>query len=285
MSPASQRSITTEEPAPFWICRTCAVEHAERPTVCAICDDDRQWVPGEGQLWTSLDELTRAGYRTVVAELEPGLLGVESTPKVGIGQQTKVVATPDGVVVWDPIGYVDDDAAQRIRALGEVVAITASHPHMFGVQVQWSRALGDAPVLVTEPNLEWVARADPIIRSWSGQLEILPGVTLSQVGGHFPGSAVVHWAAGAEGRGVLLSSDTVFANPDQASVAFMRSYPNHFPLSAAVVERVATHLERFSFDRLYGNFTNVIDGDARGAVRRSADRHVGWVRGDFDDLT
>ena len=54
------------------------------------------------------------------------------------------------------------------------------------------------------------------IETWSGEREVLPGVTLSQPGGHFPGSAVAHWAAGADGKGVLLSGDTVFANPDRA---------------------------------------------------------------------
>jgi hypothetical protein len=84
---------------------------------------------------------------------------------------------------------------------------------------------------------------------------------------------------------VLLSGDTVFANPDRASVAFLRSYPNHIPLSAAVVERVVRAVEEFDFDRLYGNFALRIDADARAVVRRSADRHIGWVRGDFDHLT
>jgi glyoxylase-like metal-dependent hydrolase (beta-lactamase superfamily II) len=269
----------------FSICETCAVEHAERPRVCAICDDERQWVPRTGQRWTTLDELAAAGTRTVVRELEPDLLGIESVPKVGIGQQTKVVVTPAGLLVWDPIGFVDDAAVQQLASAGEVVAIAASHPHMFGVQVEWSRALGGAPVLVAEPDLGWVRRHDPVIRPWSSDLEVLPGVTLSQVGGHFPGSAVVHWAAGAQGRGVLLSGDTVFANPDGASVAFMRSYPNHVPLSATAAEGIATRLEQFAFDRLYGNFTNVIERDARAAIRRSAQRHAGWARGDFDELT
>jgi len=40
----------------FWICATCAVEHAERVEVCAICADERQWVPAEGQRWTTLEE-------------------------------------------------------------------------------------------------------------------------------------------------------------------------------------------------------------------------------------
>jgi hypothetical protein len=39
------------------------------------------------------------------------------------------------------------------------------------------------------------------------------------------------------------------------------------------------------FDRLYDNFGKTVDTDARAAVRRSADRYIGWVRGDFDHLT
>lgn len=190
-----------------------------------------------------------------------------------------------GILLWDAIGYVDDEAVRAVRELGEVVAIAASHPHMFGVQVEWSRRLGGVPVLVAEPDAQWIARRDPVIRLWSGTEEVLPGVTLSQPGGHFPGSTIAHWAAGADGRGVLLSSDTVFANPDRRSVSFMRSFPNRIPLSPAVVERVARHVEQYDFDRLYGNFETRIDADARAVVRRSADRHIAWARGDFDHLT
>ena len=52
-----------------------------------------------------------------------------------------------------------------------------------------------------------------------------------------------------------------------------------------MTERVARALEEFEFDRLYGNFAIRIDADARAVVRRSADRHIAWVRGDFDHLT
>jgi hypothetical protein len=156
---------------------------------------------------------------------------------------------------------------------------------MYGVQVEWSRMLGDVPVLVAEKDRAWVARPDPVIRPWSGEWEILPGVTLTQPGGHFPGSAVVHWTAGAGGNGVVLSSDTIFANPDRVSVSFMRSFPNRLPLSGAVVDRIARHVDRFDFDRLYGNFDNVIPSNAREIVRSSANRHIAWVRGDFDHLT
>ncbi|ROS75330.1 hydrolase [Cellulomonas sp. PhB143] len=269
----------------WWICRTCAVEHATRPEVCAICADERQWVPASGQAWATLAELQAEGRRADVAELEPDLFSITSAPPVGIGQSAKLVRTPAGMLLWDPLGFVDDDVVQRVRGLGEVVAIVASHPHMFGVQVEWSRRLGGVPVLVAEADAGWVARPDPAVETWSGDLEVLPGVTLTQPGGHFPGSAVVHWAAGAEGRGVLLGGDTIMANPDRTSVSFMRSYPNRIPLSAAVVRRVTDTVVRFDFDRLYNNFEGVVPSGARDAVRRSADRHVAWVRGDFDHLT
>ncbi|MCA5894451.1 hydrolase [Isoptericola sp. NEAU-Y5] len=280
-----------------WICRTCAVEHADRPDVCAICADERQWVPATGQAWTTLDELAAAGLTVEVSELEPGLLALGAAPPVGIGQQSKVVSTAEGALLWDPLGFVDDGGVAAVVAAagpGGRVVVAASHPHMFGVQVEWSRRLSAAtgrpvPVLVSEADAGWVARPDDVIETWApgpdGELEVLPGVVLSQPGGHFPGSAVVHWADGADGRGVLLSGDTIFANPDRTSVSFMRSYPNRIPLSGAVVKRVAEHVARRPFERLYNNFQDVIPADAREVVLRSAERHAAWVRGDFDHLT
>ena len=267
------------------ICETCGVEHANAAGSCAICADERQWVPAAGQLWSTLAELREAGHATRLAELEPDLHGLTVEPKVGIGQQALLLRTPSGNLLWDPVGFVDVAAVTRLRELGETVAIAASHPHMFGVQLEWSRALGGVPVLVSEADRKWVARPDPVIETWAGSREIVPGVTLIQLGGHFPGSSVVHWEAGAEGRGVLLASDTIQANPDRSSVTFMRSFPNRIPLSAGVVERLASAVGELRFDRLYDNFGRTIDADAAAAVRRSAERYAGWASGRFDDGT
>jgi hypothetical protein len=267
------------------ICATCGVEHAEPIDLCAICADERQWVPADGQHWTTLEDLAASGREIRVGEVEPDLFGITAEPKVGIGQQAHLVRTPAGNVLWDPVGYVDDAAAARVRELGDVLAIASSHPHMMGAQVDWSRRLGDAPILVAEPLLPWVARPDAAIRPWRGTHELAPGLTLHEVGGHFHGSSLVHWAAGAGAGGVLLASDTIQCNPDRATVTFMRSFPNRLPLSARVVERLAKAVEGLAFDRLYDNFGATIDTDASGAVQRSAQRYAAWVRGDFDDLT
>lgn len=276
--------MTMTEP---WLCATCAVEYPpsdQPPAVCPICTDDRQYVRPSGQRWTTLRTLSAAGHRGTVTELEPGLFGITAEPSVGIGQQSIVVCTPGGNLLWDPAGFLDDELVAAIEQLGGVAAIASSHPHMFGVQVEWSRRFGGAPVFVNAADVGFVQRTDPVIRTWTDEAEPVPGVQLHRIGGHFPGSAVAHWV-GADGQGVLLSGDTVAGTPDQRWVSFLRSFPNKIPLSAAVVRVVAERVGRLSYDRLYDNLDGRVAGDAAAWVQRSADRYVAWVSGELDHLT
>jgi glyoxylase-like metal-dependent hydrolase (beta-lactamase superfamily II) len=269
----------------FWLCRTCGVEHSTASGVCAICADERQWVPSEGQLWATLDQLVAEGMRSVVWDVEDGLVAIGSSPAFGIGQLGKLVCSDAGNVLWDPSGFVDDDAVAAVVDRGPVIGIVASHPHMFGAQVEWSRRLGGVAVYVNAADADWVMRPDPVIQLWSDSLTLTPALTVVRVGGHFPGSSVACWTDGAGGRGVLLTGDTIFPNPDRRTVGFLRSYPNRLPLSAAVVQRMAATLAPLRFDRIYGLFSNAIDTDGHGVVQRSAERHAAWVRGDYDHLT
>src|SRR5690625_190248 len=184
----------------FWLCRTCGVEQAATPAVCPICADERQWVPAEGQLWTTLAELAAEGTHTYTVELEAGLVAIGATPALGIGQMTKLVSTPEGSLLWDPSGFVDDAAIEVVRAHGPVLGIAASHPHMFGAQVEWSHRLGSVPVYVNAADADWVLRPDPVIRQWSGTLRLTESLRLVQVGGHFPANAGTWWQDGADGR-------------------------------------------------------------------------------------
>jgi hypothetical protein len=259
-------------------------ESDQPPDRCPICSDERQYVPPTGQRWTTLPELQTEGHRGRPMEVEPGITGLVVEPRVGIGQRALLVQTPEGNLLWDPLGYLDDALVATVRGLGGVAAVAASHPHMYGAQIEWSRRFGGVPVWVAAADREWVQREDPVIRTFEDGVEVLAGVRLVRVGGHFPGSAVAH-LSGADGRGVLLSGDTVLVTPDEHWVAFQRSYPNHLPLSAAVVRTVADRVLALDFDRLYDNFGGRVAADAPEWVARSAERYVRWVRGDFDHRT
>lgn len=155
---------------------------------------------------------------------------------------------------------------------------------MFGVQVEWSHRFGGVPVYVAAADREHLQRDDAVVNGWTGEVEVLPGVDLVQIGGHFRGSAVARFSA-PDGRGVLLSGDTVAGTPDEHWVSFMRSYPNKIPLSAATVEQIAQRLAQLDFDRLYDNFGGRVSADAGTWVERSAERYAAWARGDYDHLT
>jgi len=267
------------------LCATCGVETAEPlPETCRICADERQWVPFNGQMWTSTDEHAAQGMRIDVVEEEPGSWALTSDPAVGIGQRSILVQTDEGNLLWDPLATITEAAVEEVRELGGLAVVAASHPHMFGVQCAWADAL-DARVLVNARDASWIARPHERIELWEDEAEPLPGVRLLRFGGHFPGAAVALWAAGSGGEGSLLAGDTMQPKPDRASVAFMRSYPNDIPLSAGVVRRLADRAAGLRFRRIYGNIPGQRIEDGPAAVARSAERHIAWVTGAHDDLT
>lgn len=271
----------------IWICSTCGVEHPDtgRPPrgTCRICADDRQWVPVDGQHWTTAGELDAEEHRVESEELRRGLHRFHRQPSFGIGQWSHLVRTPDGNLLWDPPNHLAPELVAEIEGLGGLSLVVASHPHMFGCQVGWSRRFGDVPVLVHSADREWVQRDDPVITEWRGVETVLPGVTLIEVGGHFPGAAVAH-VTSPDGRGDLLVGDSIMPTPATGWVTFLRSYPNGIPLSPALVRRIVDALEPYEFDRMYGLAGRAVLAGAKDAVRRSAERYIAWVSGENDHL-
>jgi glyoxylase-like metal-dependent hydrolase (beta-lactamase superfamily II) len=267
----------------LYICKTCGVEYAESeapPSACVICEDERQYVGWGGQQWTTREELLASGYQNEVRELEPGLTGLGITPSFSIGQRALLVQTAAGNVLYDCVSLLDDETRERVAGLGGIAAITLSHPHFYDAMVSWSEAFGGCPILVPEADRAFVTRPGAAIEYWDGTpREVVPGVTLVQTGGHFPGSAVLHWAAGAEGRGALLVGDSITVVPDRRYVSFMFSYPNLIPTSAATVRSIVAAVEPYAFDRIYGGWwgRNVMAG-AKEAVRASAERYVRYLK-------
>jgi glyoxylase-like metal-dependent hydrolase (beta-lactamase superfamily II) len=264
------------------ICITCGVQFAaaeKPPEVCPICADERQFVGWQGQRWTTLEDL-RQSHRVVLRDEDVNLTGIGIEPHFAIGQRGLLIRSIGGNVLWDCMSLVDDEAVRAVRARGGLDAIAISHPHFYGAMVEWSRAFGGVPIYLHGDDREWVMRPDQAIKTWSGDArEIAPGLTLIRCGGHFAGSAVLHWAGGAEGRGALLTGDTIMVAQDRRHVSFMRSYPNLLPLSAAHVRRIAERVMRLPFERIYGGwFDRAIRQDGKAALQRSAERYIQALR-------
>lgn len=266
-----------------YICVTCGVQYPatpQSPEHCIICEDDRQYVNVKGQMWTTLEEL-RADRRNVLRTLESGLTGIRTEPQFAIGQQAHLIQTPRGNVLWDCISLIDDATVDAVSALGGIRAIAICHPHFYSSMIEWSRAFGSIPIYLHASNRQWVMRPDPSIVYWDGETYSLgDGLTLIRCGGHFPGSTVLHWAAGAAGRGALFTGDTLYVVADRRYVSFMYSFPNLIPLQATAVKGIVSAIEPFQYDRIYGGWLDsVVTCDAKAGVRFSAERYIRAIQG------
>jgi len=267
---------------PKFMCKTCGVQQPETaapPTNCPICDDERQYVPEAGQAWTTLEALA-SNHQNELREEEPHLLGIGVEPKFAIGQRALLVQSSAGNVLWDCVSLLDAPTMARVKALGGISAIALSHPHYYSAIVEWSEAFGNVPIYIHAHDRQWVQRPSKAIEFWEGDtLKLSPEMTLINCGGHFAGSTVLHWSAGAQGQGALLTGDTIYVVADRRFVTFMYSYPNLIPLRAASIERIATLLEPYPFERIYTAwFGTTIKAQAKAAVARSVTRYLNAIR-------
>ncbi len=261
-----------------YICTTCGVQYPESkapPDHCVICNEERQYVGPQGQQWTTLSELG-VNHRNVIREQAPHLYAIGTEPSFAIGQCAFLVQAPAGNVLWDCLSLIDRATVEAVNALGGISAIAISHPHFYSSMVEWSRAFGNVPIYVHAADHPWVMRSDPAIRFWSDEaLALGEGLTLVHCGGHFEGSSVLHWANGADNKGVLFTGDTIYVAADRRFVSFMYSYPNLIPLNPTAIRRILNAIEPYTFDRLHGAwFDRVVGSDAKNAVARSAARYL-----------
>lgn len=267
------------------VCATCGAHlpgDSPPPTLCPICDEPRQYVPGDGQRWVSYDDLA-SSHTNRIEEVEPDLWGVGVEPTFAIGQRALLVRTPDGNLLWDCVPLLAPSAVARLRELGGVRAVAVSHPHFYTGVARFAAAFG-AEVLLHDADRMHVTEPGPHLRFWAGEtLSPFGGLTLVRAGGHFAGGTVLHWPAGAAGRGALLTGDIIRVIPDRSHVAFLYSYPNLIPLPGREVERIAAAVGSFPYDRIHdGWWGRVIEEGAEAVLARSVARYVKALAGRLD---
>jgi glyoxylase-like metal-dependent hydrolase (beta-lactamase superfamily II) len=268
---------------PNFICMTCGTQFPdspEPPSRCPICDDERQYVGWQGQQWTTLEAL-RQTHKHILRTEEPNLTGIGTEPSFAIGQRALLVHSPNGNILWDCISFIDQSTVDAISGLGGITGIAISHPHYYSSMVEWSQAFGGVPIYLHAADRQWVMRPDPAVVFWEGETHHLgDSVTLVRCGGHFEGGTVLHWSAGAEGRGLLLTGDIIQVVSDRRYVSFMRSYPNLIPLNKTAIQRIVASVEPLAFDRIYGAwFDRVVVTNAKAVVKASEARYLRAIEG------
>ncbi|KAI0547045.1 beta-lactamase-like protein [Xylaria curta] len=255
------------------LCKTCGTQYPTsdkfKITTCLICDDPRQYVPSSGQSFTTLSELRSTEHKNIFTPIDPSgrFIGINTQPKVGIGQRAILVQTPEGNVLWDCITLLDDETIKKIKDLGGLKAIVISHPHYYSTHLEWARAF-DCPVYLAAEDREWLTQHDASRQKFLTTISTsILGTTILKLGGHFPGSLVLLYSDR------LLIADTFLATPSglgnwdtdsvgaarsrprgMSSFSFMWSYPNMIPLAPDALEHMWGILKNYEFSSTHGAF-------------------------------
>lgn len=235
------------------ICNTCGTQfpaEEQLPELCPICNDDRQFVPEEGQSWTNHDEL-KEKHTVKIIQFSDSLYSLTVTPTFAIGQRAFLLLSPNGNILWDCIPLLDKPTIDFIKSKGGLKAIAFSHPHFYSNVNDWAKVF-DCPVYIHQNDSKFVFNRGPHIELWNGgSHQLWDDISLANIGGHFPGSSILYSPSLSPG-GTIFCGDTFYLAPSKRFISVMYSYPNRIMLGRKDFIALYEKCLDLSFDTLHG---------------------------------
>ncbi|MEN7547609.1 MBL fold metallo-hydrolase [Rapidithrix thailandica] len=257
------------------ICKTCGTRYATGKfdeKYCLVCLDDRQYLKSYGQQWLSYSGLLE-NHTVKIKQLREDIFELKVFPSFAIGQKAHLILTPKGNILWDCIPFLDEATLAFIQSQGGINAIAISHPHYYSLMQEWANAF-ECPVHLHQADRKWVMDKEKHVHYFSEEkLPLLPGLEVIHTGGHFPGSAVLHYQP-QNHKPSLFIGDTLYLSLDKKHLSAMYSYPNVIPLAPDELFRVFKVINTLTFDSMFGAFSwqNVYEG-AKDIFTQSFERY------------
>lgn len=235
------------------ICATCGTEFpSSNQDTCPICNDDRQYVPETGQIWTTHESLFN-NYSVLIRKTNQNLFELKVSPSFAIGQRAFLIISPAGNILWDCIPLLSDSTIDFIKAKGGLKAIAFSHPHYYSTMNNWAEVF-DCPIYIHKNDEPWIMYKGPRITLWEGtERPLWNNIRIINIGGHFPGSSILHVPAFSP-LGTIFCGDTLYISRSKKHISIMHSYPNQIPLSLFEINRIKNQVQSIDFDTIHGAF-------------------------------
>ncbi|MCF8245541.1 MAG: hypothetical protein K9J46_10330 [Saprospiraceae bacterium] len=234
------------------ICATCGTKYPVKylGNSCLICEDDRQYVPLDGQKWTSSVEIIQK-HAVKIKKLKANLFELVVDPVFAIGQRAILVVSQSGNILWDCIPLLDKKTVAFINEKGGLQAITISHPHYYSNMKDWAETF-DCPIFLPNSEQDFIVNPSDKIQFWKDDLvDFWDGIQLIRIGGHFPGSSVL-LLPNTNRKRIVLCGDTFNLSLSMKHFSVMYSYPNRIPLLIKEIDEIKKKMQHIDFDEIYG---------------------------------
>lgn len=168
-------------------------------------------------------------------EFTPGLWGFSAEPKFGLGATGWLLVREDGNVAFEACPYYKPDALEKIRELGGIRVLAASHPHGYGALWQLQREFD--PILTIHKGDIPYSKAFRVNWPADDLHEVAPGLTLHHVGGHYEGHSVLY----DEAHAALFCGDSLKieqgADGRPTAISCHKAYHYEIPLTRGELAR------------------------------------------------
>lgn len=237
-------------PLSHYACANCGFWQAyfAPPPDCPVCTDVRNDLPRDG--WRFLPEAEIAASRyTAARQAAPGLWAFTTTPPLGLAGTGWLICQEGGNIAFEAAPYYSAPALGRLRDLGGVQMLAASHVHGYGALFQLQREF-DPPILAIHSDDLQLTKAFRVTWPYDEPIEIAPGYMLIPVGGHYAGQAVLHDAH----AGRLFCGDMFKVDQDgegrSRALSSHKAFHKNIPLTHRELRRYRDVIADLDFDSL-----------------------------------
>ncbi len=257
------------------ICNACGTQHPSdyKEDFCFTCSEERQYIPTEGQTWTTHETLL-ATHKNKIVRINNTLYEIVISPTFAIGQRCFLVLSKSGNILWDCIPLLDAETINFINKMGGLKGIAFSHPHYYSNMNDWANTF-NCPIYIHKSDEPFIVDKGKNIVLWEGdEIQILDDIKMINIGGHFDGSSVL-LIPSMSVKGTMLCGDTMYLSPSKKHFAIMYSYPNRIPLPLSEIRRIKERLHNIEFDSIFGfySFQNLTE-NARDILDKSIQRYL-----------
>ena len=231
-----------------YACANCG--HWQRyfapPPDCPVCTDTRNDLPEDGWRFLTVEEV-RATLRGQWRRPREDMAAFSVIPPLGLNGTGWLLLHPEGNVAFEAAPFYTDDMLAEIERLGGIRFLAASHVHGYGALWQLQDAFRPEALAIQKEDLR-LTKAFRATWPYDDALELLPGLTLYHVGGHYEGQAVLHDSR----RRILFCGDAFKVDQDAAgnnlAVSTHKAFHKAIPLTPAEIRRYRDTIALLDFD-------------------------------------
>ncbi len=232
-----------------YACANCGFwqRHFAPPPDCPVCTDTRNDLPHDGWHFRPASEV-RDMLKGHWRRLPRDMVAFSTSPPFGLNGTGWLLLHEDGNVAFEAAPFYTDDMLAEIRRLGGIRYLAASHVHGYGALWQLQDAFRPEVLAIQKEDLR-LTKAFRVTWPYDEALELMPGLTLYHVGGHYEGQAVLH----DERRRILFCGDAFKVDQDAATgenlaVSTHKAFHKSIPLTPAELRRYRAAIEGLEFD-------------------------------------